>query len=172
MTPYPELQQIVREETDNGRGIVRFLFLAMGRRVRQLHSRPPANGQQSPRHTRHRTGNPVRRGQPKASRSKRLRPAQDCGRCRGTAQRRRTRTRRLHEEVHQKRTQYDPFLPGCHEWPDKELQSLSPHSRSKGTTRTRLPSARPVPQTQGRRAKAPAPGSGLARIPARSVPAH
>ncbi len=29
MTPYPELQQIIREETDNGRGIVRFLFLAM-----------------------------------------------------------------------------------------------------------------------------------------------
>ena len=29
MTPYPELQQIIREETDNGRGIVRFLFQAM-----------------------------------------------------------------------------------------------------------------------------------------------
>ncbi len=28
-TPYPELQQIIREETDNGRGIVRFLFKAM-----------------------------------------------------------------------------------------------------------------------------------------------
>ena len=29
MTPYPELQQIIREETDNGRGIVQFLFKAM-----------------------------------------------------------------------------------------------------------------------------------------------
>ena len=29
MTPYPELQQIIREETDDGRGIVRFLFQAM-----------------------------------------------------------------------------------------------------------------------------------------------
>ena len=29
MTPYPELQQIIREETDDGRGIVRFLFTAM-----------------------------------------------------------------------------------------------------------------------------------------------
>ena len=29
MTPYPELQQIIREETDNGRGIVRFLYQAM-----------------------------------------------------------------------------------------------------------------------------------------------
>ena len=29
MTPYPELQQIIKEETDNGRGIVRFLFKAM-----------------------------------------------------------------------------------------------------------------------------------------------
>ena len=28
-TPYPELQQIILEETDNGRGIVRFLFQAM-----------------------------------------------------------------------------------------------------------------------------------------------
>ena len=29
MTPYPELQQIIKDETDNGRGIVRFLFQAM-----------------------------------------------------------------------------------------------------------------------------------------------
>lgn len=29
MTPYPELQQIIKEETDNGRGIVQFLFKAM-----------------------------------------------------------------------------------------------------------------------------------------------
>ncbi len=29
MTPYPELQQIIREETDDGRGIVRFLYQAM-----------------------------------------------------------------------------------------------------------------------------------------------
>ncbi len=29
MTPYPELQQIIKDETDNGRGIVRFLFKAM-----------------------------------------------------------------------------------------------------------------------------------------------
>ncbi len=28
-TPYPELQQIIREETDDGRGIVRFLYKAM-----------------------------------------------------------------------------------------------------------------------------------------------
>ena len=29
MTPYPELQQIIKEETDNGRGIVQFLYKAM-----------------------------------------------------------------------------------------------------------------------------------------------
>ncbi len=29
MNPYPELQQIIKEETDNGRGIVQFLFKAM-----------------------------------------------------------------------------------------------------------------------------------------------
>ncbi len=29
MTPYPEFQQIIREETDDGRGIVRFLYKAM-----------------------------------------------------------------------------------------------------------------------------------------------
>ena len=29
MTPYPELQQIVGEETDNGRDVVRFMKEAM-----------------------------------------------------------------------------------------------------------------------------------------------
>ena len=40
MTPYPELQQIIKEETDSGRGIVQFLYKAMwGKDIHQYIAR-------------------------------------------------------------------------------------------------------------------------------------